>query len=98
MVRDKRGDKQEAAEFHDRPLLLLFFFGIQPLAKQFRILRHHDQAGAEHRHEQNAHQQPSLPILQRPRRQEEQQADDDNPEQKLAEGLQEEFILVHSRF
>ena len=63
---DESGDKQEAAEFHDRLLLLLFLFGIQPLAKQFRILGHHYQAGAEHRHKENPHQQPCLPIMQRP--------------------------------
>ncbi len=74
---DESGDKQEAAELHDRLLLLLFFLGIQPLSKQVLILGHHNQAGAEHRHKQNPDQQPALPIIQRPRGQKQEQTDED---------------------
>ena len=68
-------DKEKAAELDHGLLFSLFFLCIQPFLEQLRIFRQHDQAGAEHRHEKDAHQQPSLPVMERSRRHKKQKSD-----------------------
>lgn len=61
---DKGRGEQQAAKGHDGLLLGFFLPGIQAFLQKARVLGHQDESCNEHRYEQDAHQQPSLPVAE----------------------------------
>ena len=86
--RDDEGQKKHyAAEGDNELLLLLFLLRVKPLLEQFRITRHQDEPRDDHRDEQDAEEQPRVPVSKAPGGQEQQKSDKNQSDRDLGDRL-----------
>ena len=93
---DEGQQEHETAQGDHRPLFPFALPCFQPPAQQLRTFEEHDQPRQEHGDKEDAHEKPGPPKVQRPRRQEQQQAYQQHSAEEFDHCLPQQ-CLIHTR-